>query len=284
MASSRRCGDLAADQSIAGKSMHNPLKIIAASLLCSIAFMASVAQADASLLHRYSFNDGSAKDSVGRAHGKLVGGATVAEGKAHFTGAPAERIELLAKGADGININTLKAVTFEAWYTADKAQNWQRLFDFGASSGGLDAADSTGANSLSYVVTSGYMQGPSECAKGHSTCAILSNADPSYTSEAVAKVDSTPLNQETHAAVVVDGSQITLYINGVQAARTPLDGRSLAKLSNGYALLGHSLYGGGTSLAGSINEFRIYSGAASAEQVAASFKAGADHPVIGRKN
>jgi hypothetical protein len=63
-----------------------------------------------------------------------------------------------------------------------------------------------------------------------------------------------------------------------------LDGRSLAKISSDYALLGHSLYGGGTSLAGSINEFRIYSGAASAEQMATSFKAGADHPVIGLKH
>jgi hypothetical protein len=263
--------------------MHSPLKIIAASWVVSLAFLTSVAYADVSLVHRYSFNDGSAKDSVGRAHGKLVGGASISDGKAHFTGAPADRIELLAKGTDGININTLKAVTLEVWYMADKAQDWQRLFDFGAS-GGLDAADATGANSVSYVVTSGYMQGPSDCAKGHSACAILSNADPSYTSEAVAMVDSAPLGQKVHTAVVVDSSRITLYINGVQAAQTPLDGRTLAKVSNDYALLGHSLYGGGTSLAGSIDEFRIYSGAATAEQVAASFKAGADRPVIGLKN
>jgi hypothetical protein len=42
-----------------------------------------------------------------------------------------------------------------------------------------------------------------------------------------------------------------------------------------------SFYGNNPSFAGSINEFRIYSGAASAEQVPASFKAGADHPVVG---
>jgi hypothetical protein len=253
--------------------MSGILRILAAGLICALGMMTSNAMAGVSLVHRYSFNDGTANDSVGRANGKLVGGVTIADGSAQFSGAPGQRIELLANGAGGININSFKAVTFEAWYTADKAQKWQRLFDFGSSKD-LEAADSTGGYCVNYIVTAPY-------SKAGNSVATLSNVDPSWTKEVAAKANAAPLNQQVHMAVVVDGSTITLFINGAQASQAPLDDRTLAKLSNQYALLGHSLYGANPSLAGSINEFRIYSGAATAVEIAASFRAGANRPVIG---
>jgi hypothetical protein len=253
--------------------MDSITKISITALICGLGMITSAAMADVSLVHRYSFNDGTAQDSVGKAHGKVVNGVTIAGGRAHFDGSPGQRIELLTTGADGININSFKAVTFEAWYTADKAQTWERVFDFGASKG-IEAADGTGANSVNYIATTGY-------SKQGGSAATFSNSDPSYIEEVAANTDAAPLNQEVHVAVVVDSSQLTLYINGVQAAQAPIGERTLAKLSNDYALLGHSLYGANPSLAGSINEFRIYRGAATTAQIAASFKAGPDHPVIG---
>jgi len=253
--------------------MNSLRKALATGLIVSLGMSASIAMADVVLLHRYSFNDGTAADSVGQSNGKLMNGVLISGGSAHFTGESKQRIELPANGPGGININTLKAVTLEAWYTADKALGWQRVFDFGASKG-LDSTGTTGSNCINYIVTTGSKTQPM-------TEATFSNSDPSFTEEAAAETKPAPLNQEVHVAVVADGRTLTLYLNGAQVAQAPLESRTLSKISNDYALLGQSLYGDNPSFSGAINEFRIYSGAASAAEVAASFKAGADHPVIG---
>jgi hypothetical protein len=253
--------------------MNRFLRIIMAGLICGVGMIASIAVADVSLVHRYSFNDDTANDSIGKAHGKALNGVTIYGGQAHFTGSPGQRIELLANGVAGISIGSFKAVTLEAWYTADKAQTWQRLFEIGESKS-LEAADSTGANSINFIITTGYT-------KQGGSAATISNSDPSFTGEQAVKIEALPLNQENHIAVVVDAMTITLFVNGMPAGKEPMGDRALAKLSNDFALLGHSLYGGNPSLAGSINDFRIYKGAATAAEIAASFKAGPYHPVTG---
>src|ERR1700733_330391 len=90
------------------------------------------AKAHRSLVHRYSFNDGTANDSVGHANGKTVGAVRISEGQALFGGADGERIELLANGPGGINLNGFHALTLEAWFTAQGTiRPWERIFDFG---------------------------------------------------------------------------------------------------------------------------------------------------------
>jgi hypothetical protein len=241
------------------------MKATLAGIACIASLAAFDATADISLAHRYSFNDGTAKDSVGKAHGTAVGGVRIEGGQARFDGKAGQRVELQASGTDGITINGFKAVTLEAWYTVEQAKNWQRVFDFGASPG-LDTMNSFGANCLHYIATSGHQDAR----------AVLSNMTPSFKSEAVAKTDLAPLNKEVHVAVVVDASTITLFIDGEQKAQSPLEGRTLAKLASDFAVLGDSMYANDPSLTGSINEFRIYDGAATAAKVAASFKAGPD--------
>jgi len=92
---------------------------------------AGAAKGHRPLVHRYSFNDGTANDSVGHANGKLVGAVRISEGQARFDGAPDERIELRAHGPGAINLNTLHAVTLEAWFTEQKTLPFARIFDFG---------------------------------------------------------------------------------------------------------------------------------------------------------
>jgi len=127
---------------------------------------------------------------------------------------------------------------------------------------------------VNYIVNAGYT-------KEGGAAATLSNVDPSFADESAAKAAAAPINQEVHVAVVVDSEHLTLFINGAQVAQDSMGSRTLAKLSNDYALLGHSLYGNNPSFSGSINEFRIYRGAATVAEIAASFKAGAEHPVMG---
>src|SRR5262245_14387191 len=75
--------------------------------------------APAQLTHRYSF-DTDLSDSVGDADGTAMGDAFVLGGQAlvNLTDAARNgRIDFLANGASGININTYSAVTIEFWAT-----------------------------------------------------------------------------------------------------------------------------------------------------------------------
>ena len=173
--------------------------------LISGLLVAAAAPAGA-LIHRYSFNDGTANDSVGKANGKLVGGVTVANGAVKFTGKDGERIELLANGPDGINLNTLHAVTVEAWFTVQSDRGWARVFDFGSTV--TADGEIRGAQYLFFV--------PHAASFDDARAVICDKPDRS--GEAVAGTDAIAPGAETHVAVVVNEKTLTLYINGAQVA------------------------------------------------------------------
>src|SRR4030042_5819066 len=83
----------------------------------------------------YTFEDGTADDSVGEANGALVGGAVVADG-ALLTTAQDQWMEM---PGEVIAMNTYEAVTIEAWYTptANANTGWSMLAYFGDSVNGL---------------------------------------------------------------------------------------------------------------------------------------------------
>src|SRR3990172_1582537 len=75
--------------------------------------------AQAQLQHRYTFSDlDGLTDSVGDADGAALGDVLVAGGQVLVNlldAARNGRVDLLANGANGININTYSAVTIEFW-------------------------------------------------------------------------------------------------------------------------------------------------------------------------
>ena len=97
----------------------------------NLAALSTFAQAGG-LTHRYSFNDGTANDSVGGANGTLVGNAFVEAGQLVLPNATAaapatDYLQLPA----GIVTNDA-AVTVEFWATFSPNQyTWANLFDFG---------------------------------------------------------------------------------------------------------------------------------------------------------
>jgi hypothetical protein len=69
-------------------------------------------------IHRWTFNDGTATDSVGTAHGTLYGSATIAAGRLHLTGSnPNNRMETGSFG------HTLAEKTLVAWCTLENSEN-----------------------------------------------------------------------------------------------------------------------------------------------------------------
>lgn len=224
-----------------------------------------------SLIHRYSF-DGSgslALDSKGAAHGQLVGVQLDGSGSLPLAG---ERSGQYVNLPNGI-VSGLDNATFEAWLTWQGGGPWQRIFDFGSSNAGEDTAGSTGIRYL-FLTTASTTDG-------------LRDLPPAlrvaYSQNGVADEDicqgteAFPIGMPTHVAVVIDHDQrlMVLYQAGQLVAQCSLT-RRLSAIDDVNDWLGHSNFAADADLGASYDEFRVYSAALSAEQIADSFAAGPD--------
>ncbi len=223
-----------------------------------LAAVKAVAQ-PATLTHRYSFAT-DANDSVGTAHGVLMGAAKVADRQVHLNGTRGTFVNL-----PGGLIAGYPAVTFEFWASFGRNGPWARVFDQGSTNG------IRGQYDLYFSPSSGGSGGRDF---------RLTVMDP-QPSERIVKIPGT-LNFQTnlHVACVLDPSSgfMGIYTNGALAAsRTDL--KSLADVHTNYFFLGKSLFAGDAPLNGSIDEFRIYNGALSETAVATSYKNGPDAKV-----
>jgi hypothetical protein len=205
----------------------------------------TVLSVPAVLTHRYSFTS-DANDSVGGANGTLANGATVAGGKAVLDG-NAAYVDL---PGNLINISSNKAVTFDTWVTIGDAQTWSRLLDFGADGGssevwfGPRAFGNGGEHTLSENIPGG----------------VTINWPGTLT------------NLTTHLTFVIDPptSTLAIYRDGILDHARYDASAALSLVSTQMAVLGRSLVAVDPYLPGSIDEFRIYSGALTPQEIALS--------------
>ena len=204
------------------------------------------------LMHQYTFEDGTANDSVGQAHGTLVGGAAVVDG-AMVTTAQDQWMEM---PGDMIAMNTYEEVTIAAWYTPTAGANasWSMLAYFGGSVGGF------GANG--YFITS---------ARGDDVSrAAISIGDTSapWSAESGANGPEYDDGQPHLMVSTIDGRNITLYVDGVLAGSTPLSATNkISGISTDFASLAKGGYTADPEWIGAIEEFHIYNRALSAGEV-----------------
>ena len=101
-------------------------------------------------VHSYTFEDGTANDSVGDADGVLVGGAAIIDG-ALVTTAQDQWMEM---PGDIIAMGTYNEVTIEAWYTPTAGANagWSMLAYLG------DSVNGTRLQWLLYHISQGRQQ------------------------------------------------------------------------------------------------------------------------------
>ena len=211
------------------------------------------------LTHSYTFEDGTAKDSVGGADGTLVGGAAIVDG-AMVTTAQDQWMEM---PGDVIAMNTYNEVTIEAWYTSKAGANtgWSMLGYFGDSVNGL------GSNG--YFMTSARGDNKSRAA-----ISIGDIATP-WASESGADGPEYDDGLLHHMVSTINATDITLYIDGVLIASTPLSGANkISGISQNFAYLAKGGYSGDPEWIGAINEFNIYNRALSEAEIAALFAAG----------
>ncbi len=213
----------------------------------------NLAYAQPSLAHRYSFSTNAPSagwDSIGMAHGQLNGSATVTNNVLQLTGASGGYLNL-----PGGLVSGSSATTVEFWATFGANTSWARVFDFGNIANGL------GSQYLFFT--------PHNAAAAQ-RMEISTNITVDLT--AAGTLD----NQSVCVACIIDPTNgyTAIYTNGVlEIAQTntlpPLKGVSTA-----WAFLGRSLFSADPYLNGTIDEFRIYDGRLTPQEIATDYQFG----------
>ncbi len=235
----------------------------------SAAAKLTVAADPVSMKHRYSFNETSgtvAKDSVGTADGALVGNATLAGGQVTLDGTDAY-VDLPngIVGALGDN------ATFEFWYSYDGGPVWSRVFDFGTKDDGENGV----GNGVDYVFFTPR--------NGDGKPRFIADFPNGGDSTTFSHPGSVPISTEYAVTLTYSftGKVARMYTNGILVSTGAISVPMSALTDDNNNWLGRSQFQGDPYFAGKIDEFRFYSGAMSAAQVAASFAAGTDPAAVG---
>ena len=221
----------------------------------------TVAYVATTLAHRYSFsetNGTTVADSVGGSNwnGTLPNGGTLGGGRVALAGADEQYVQLPAE-----ILSNYAAVTIETWVTfPDQLPVNCFFFGFGTFSG---------ATGYDYIF----------CAPQGGRIAIT---DSDYAGEqnAHASVDFS-YHTNFHVAAVFNppGGYVAMYTNGVLAGINNAETIGFGSVSNLYSWIGRSLYSGDPWPDFSLDEFRIYDGALSAAEIAATQVLGANQPL-----
>jgi hypothetical protein len=217
---------------------------------------ASCVPLQTSLVHRYSF-EADAKDSVGSAHGTLMGGATISGGALNLTGGNSgEYLDL-----PNALISTLTSATIEAYvtWTGAAGGDWQRIFDFGSS----NMAEGTQGTGNKYLFLS-----------ARKLRACYTNASPTAEIFTDSATDLTA--QPSQLAVVVNATahNLTLYLDGTAVGSSVTLNESLSAINDVNNWLGRSQFAPDDYFAGKISEFRIYDAALTGPELKTSKQMG----------
>jgi hypothetical protein len=222
-------------------------------------------------VHQYTFEDGTANDSVGSAYGILIGDAAVVDGALVLDGDG----DWMEMPGEVIAMNTYSEATVETWFTSVAGGNtgFHMLAAFGEE--GTEANPGFGYKYLFITPARG--------------------DDVSRAAIQTSSMDDSPWDEETgvsatvehddglehHFIATVDATNITFYIDGVLIGSEPLaPGNEIAGIGQAVAFLGRGVYSVDPLWTGSINEFNIYDRALSLAQVEANYAAGPVKPLV----
>lgn len=231
----------------------------------------------ADLVHRYTFNDGTATDLAGTADGTLQGTASInLAGFLNLTGGGAGNS--YADLPNGITSaaaagGTSGAFSFEVWAQATTNAGWASLVSLGGADGQEDTNEGPIKDYFQLI--------PENGVNGNirATTHAIDVGEEGF-------VDYTaPLStsQEQHLAVVVDQTgglpgTIDLYVDGVHVGQSEIaSGLDASAMVDNNNWLGRSQWGD-PSFNGSYNEFSMYDHALSATEISNNFLAGPEKP------
>jgi len=264
-----------------------PLAACAPNVLVGIDACSPGAVECSGLVHRYSFDGGGTTvlDSIGTAHGSVVNAALTGQGTLTLVGAMGDQAQYVALPR-GL-LRELHDATFEAWinWAGSAAHDgtrtpWQRIFDFGEGTTGIEGEQASGADALSYLFLTPQTARRTATEDLSTRVAFQVPHNPQSVSlETVVNTSPLPLDADTHVGVVIDSRahRMSLFVNGAMVGATALtqdDPLSYVYDINDW--LGRSQFAADDGFSGTFLEFRIYSVALTAAQIQASYDAGPD--------
>lgn len=212
-----------------------------------------LAYAQPALAHRYSFtsNTSNVWDSIGMAHGMLMGNARITNNALNLTGASGDYVNL-----PGGLVSGSSAATIEFWATFGVNGNWARVFSFGNISG------LAGQNFLSFsphTVSNTVQLGLA------TTRGTLNLTSP-----------ETFDNLALHVVCITDPANdySAIYTNGILLCAITNATPPLNSVSPAWSFIGRSLFGTDAWLNATVDEFRIYDGRLTPEEIAANDRFG----------
>jgi len=259
--------------------------LLIAAIGCALGQSALTAQAG--LSHRYSFAT-DATDSVGTAHGTIQGVATVGAGLLNFNN-PAFPTPNPTRGYLSLPASILPtsgSVTIEQWFNFGGSGWFTEAYTFRNGPASQTTGQylmhvasnpqpavppggpNTGGNRISQA-TSGW-GGPPPEAFAHGTTPNMGAGGGGYLDDGVAYM----------AATVIDGTAGTLsyYVyrisDGLGGLQETVAAVPLSSYSFTEAFLGRSAFDADNYVNGTVDEFRIYNHAKSANEIAADFARG----------
>lgn len=198
-----------------------------------------LAYAHPALAHRYSFNTNSPLpvwDSIGMAHGTLMGNAIVTNGALALNGTTGTCANL-----PGGLVSGSSAVTVECWATFGVNGNWARIFDFG------NIAGSSGSQYFFYSP---------HTSLGGQRMEMSTNTTITF------DLPGTLDNRTVHVVCIVDpaNSYAVIYTNGVLEQSFTGAWPLFNSVSTAWSFIGRSLFSADAWLNATIDELRIYDG------------------------
>ncbi len=211
-----------------------------------------LAYAHPALAHRYSFT-ADARDSIGMAHGTLMGNAVVTNNALQLTGAAGGYVNL-----PGGLVSGSSAVTIEFWATFGANGNWARVFDFG---------NISGVNGQNFMFYSPHTSVPGQTL-GISTAAATVNFNSTGTFD----------NRTVHVVCIVDptNNYCAIYTNGVLQSTLTSSLPAFSGISTAWSFIGRSLFSADAWLNATIDELRIYDGRLTPQEIAVNDEYGPD--------
>jgi arabinan endo-1,5-alpha-L-arabinosidase len=210
-------------------------------------------------MHRYSFKDDNANDTVGKIHAKVAGGALTLDNSSKTS--DDESLSYLS--FDKRLLPDKGSATIEVWFTAKTEGPYARIFDFGERGQGylfLTISDA-GNDVARTAITNNDFGEESTVTTDNGTARGVNDGKPHM------------------VAVVIDdkSGNLKLFVDGkeIEPAR-PLNENSLEKITGANHWLGRSLYDTDAGFTGSIDELRVFNSALTADEIGAHHKAGAD--------
>jgi hypothetical protein len=207
-----------------------------------------------SLVLRYDFSgDGDmVPDLIGDQDARLFGGTLLSPERPYIN---LDGVDDYVDIPNGV-VSGLRSATFVAWLTWSGGVCWQRIFDFGISDQG---EDQVGDGLTSLFMT------PRACGRE----AFIARAEIGPEADTVAAAEALPTGYALQVALVIDADSqtFTLYRDTERVGEAPTSFQ-LEQLTDANNWLGRSQWAQDGFFKGKIGEFRIYSRALSAEEIA----------------